>query len=43
MGTFVGKLAQQDGKGVMVDWRYVDGGSVMPPDDVVRRLRPGVG
>ena len=43
MGTFVGKLAQQDGKGVMVDWRYVDGSSVMPPDDVVRRLRPGEG
>ena len=41
MGAFVGKLAVQDGKGTMVDWRYVDGASVMPPDAVVEKLRPG--
>lgn len=41
MGAFVGKLAQKDGKGVMVDWRYVDGASVMPADAVVGTLRPG--
>ena len=40
MGTYVGELAVQDGKGVMTGWRYVDGAAVMPPDDVVRRLRP---
>jgi branched-chain amino acid transport system substrate-binding protein len=40
MGTFVGKLARRDGKGVMTDWRYVDGASVMPPDAEVRKLRP---
>jgi branched-chain amino acid transport system substrate-binding protein len=40
MGTFVGRLALRDGRGVMVDWRYVDGASVMPPDAEVRKLRP---
>jgi branched-chain amino acid transport system substrate-binding protein len=39
MGTFVGKLAVQDGKGVMTDWRYVDGASVMPPAAFVEKLR----
>ena len=41
LGTYVGKLAKADGRGGMVDWRYIDGASVMPPDDVVRKLRPG--
>ncbi len=40
MGTFVGRLAVRDGRGVMVDWHYVDGASVMPPDAEVRTLRP---
>jgi branched-chain amino acid transport system substrate-binding protein len=39
MGAYVGKLAKKDGKGVMVDWRYVDGKSVQPTDDDVKRLR----
>ncbi len=39
MGGFVGKLAVADGQGVMVDWRYVDGASVLPPDAEVRKLR----
>ncbi len=43
LGTFLGKTALKDGKGVMVDWRYVDGASVMPPDEAVRKLRPGAG
>ncbi len=43
MGGFVGKLAVQDGHGVMVDWRYVDGASVLPPDAEVRKLRPASG
>lgn len=41
MGAYVGKLGKRDGKGVMVDFRYVDGGSVMPSDDEVRKLRKG--
>jgi branched-chain amino acid transport system substrate-binding protein len=40
MGAFVGKLAQKDGKPVMVDFKYVDGASVLPPDDEVKKLRP---
>ena len=40
MGAYVGKLAVQDGKGTMVDWQFVDGGSVMPPDAFVETLRP---
>ncbi len=40
MGAFVGKLAQKDGKPVMVDFKYVDGASVLPPDDEARKLRP---
>ncbi|MCK8785326.1 ABC transporter substrate-binding protein [Roseomonas sp. NAR14] len=40
MGAFVGKLALKSGKGVMVDWRYADGAKYLPPDEVVRQLRP---
>ncbi len=40
MGAFVGRLAVRDGHGVMVDWHYVDGASVMPSDAEVRKLRP---
>ncbi|MBS0641289.1 MAG: ABC transporter substrate-binding protein [Acetobacteraceae bacterium] len=40
LGTYVGKTKLQNGKGVMVDWRYVDGASVMPSDAEVRKLRP---
>jgi len=41
LGTFVGRLALRNGRGVMVDWRYVDGIAALPPDEVVRKLRPG--
>jgi branched-chain amino acid transport system substrate-binding protein len=40
MGAYVGRTDVRDGKGVMVDWRYADGNDYLPPDDVVRRLRP---
>jgi branched-chain amino acid transport system substrate-binding protein len=40
MGAFVGKTAVKDGKPTMVDWRYADGAAYLPPDDVVRTLRP---
>ena len=39
MGAFVGKTAVENGKGTMVDFQYVDGGAVLPPDDVVKKLR----
>src|SRR5579884_697669 len=40
MGAFVGATALENGKGTMVDFEYVDGGSVLPPDSVVKTLRP---
>lgn len=40
MGAYVGRLDVKDGKGVMVDIRYVDGASVQPSDDEVMKLRP---
>lgn len=40
MGVFVGKSAQRDGQGVMVDFTYVDGADLQPSDDEVRKLRP---
>jgi branched-chain amino acid transport system substrate-binding protein len=40
MGAYVGKIALEDGKGTMSDFKYVDGASVMPPDAVVKKLRP---
>ena len=40
MGAWVGKTAVKDGKGVMVDWSYKKGDDYMPPDEVVKKLRP---
>jgi branched-chain amino acid transport system substrate-binding protein len=40
MGAYVGKLALKDGKPIMVDFKYVDGASVLPSDDEVKKLRP---
>jgi branched-chain amino acid transport system substrate-binding protein len=40
MGCFVGKLALENGKGTMVDFKYVDGASVLPSDEEVKKLRP---
>jgi branched-chain amino acid transport system substrate-binding protein len=40
MGAYVGRTAVRDGKGVMVDWHYANGKDFLPPDDVVRKLRP---
>jgi branched-chain amino acid transport system substrate-binding protein len=40
MGAYVGRLAIKDGKGVMTDIRYIDGATVLPPDDVVKQWRP---
>jgi branched-chain amino acid transport system substrate-binding protein len=39
MGAYVGKIALKDGKGVMVDARYVDGAAVVPADSEVAKLR----
>ncbi len=37
---YVGKLAVEDGKGVMVDYHYAPGDKLLPSDDEVRKLRP---
>src|SRR5262245_54623246 len=41
MGAFVGKIALKDGRGTMTDFKYVDGASVLPSDEEVKKLRPG--
>jgi branched-chain amino acid transport system substrate-binding protein len=40
LGAFVGKIGLKDGKGTMTDFKYVDGTSVMPSDEEVKKLRP---
>ncbi|MFY8106997.1 MAG: ABC transporter substrate-binding protein [Elstera sp.] len=40
MGAFVGKTTQKDGRGLMVEWRYIDGASVLPSEDEGRNRRP---
>ncbi len=40
MGAFVGKTRNDNGKGVMVDYRYLDGAAFLPSETEVRKLRP---
>ncbi|MBX9631395.1 MAG: ABC transporter substrate-binding protein [Burkholderiales bacterium] len=40
MGAYVGRLAQKDGKGMMVDWVYREGAAYLPSDEEVKKLRP---
>ncbi|MDP2409166.1 MAG: ABC transporter substrate-binding protein [Pseudolabrys sp.] len=40
MGAYVGKIALENGKGTMVDFKYVDGKDVLPGADEVKKLRP---
>ena len=40
MGAFVGKTRNEKGKGVMVDYRYLDGADFLPSEAEVRKLRP---
>jgi branched-chain amino acid transport system substrate-binding protein len=40
MGAFVGKTKNENGKGVMVDYRYLDGAKYQPSDAQVKKLRP---
>lgn len=39
MGAFVGKTAVRDGKGVMVDFQYLDGADYLPPEDEAAAMR----
>ena len=40
MGSFVGRTSNEGGKGVMIDFRYLDGAAYLPSDAEVRALRP---
>ncbi len=40
MGAFVGTTRVEGDKGVMTDYRYLDGSSVLPGDAEVKKLRP---
>ena len=40
LGTFVGRTALKDGKGIMTEWHYADGAAYLPSDAEVRTLRP---
>ena len=40
MGAFLGRTKNEGGKGIMVDYRYIDGSSVQPSDADVKKLRP---
>jgi branched-chain amino acid transport system substrate-binding protein len=40
MGAYVGRTKNDAGKGVMVDYRYVDGAKMQPSDAEVKNMRP---
>ena len=40
MGVYVGRTKNDNGKGVMVDYRYLDGAKFQPSDAEVKKLRP---
>ncbi|MBS0509500.1 MAG: ABC transporter substrate-binding protein [Proteobacteria bacterium] len=40
MGAYVGKTGLYGGKGVMVDFKYLDGAKFQPTDAEVKKLRP---
>jgi branched-chain amino acid transport system substrate-binding protein len=39
MGAFVGRTKNEGGKGVMVDYTYLDGAKYLPSDAEVKKLR----
>jgi branched-chain amino acid transport system substrate-binding protein len=40
MGAYVGRTMVKDGKGMMVNWKYLDGAKYLPSDAEVRKMRP---
>ncbi len=40
MGAFLGRTKNDGGKGVLVDYRYLDGANFLPNAAEVRKLRP---
>src|SRR5438105_4578828 len=39
MGAFIGKTKNDNGKGTMVDYRYLDGAKYLPSGDEIRKMR----
>lgn len=39
MGAWVGKIALDNGRGTMADWRYLDGAAYLIPEEEVRKVR----
>ena len=39
MGAFIGKTKNDNGKGTMVDYRYLDGAKYLPGGDEIRKMR----
>lgn len=39
MGAFVGRTKNENGKGTMVDYQYLDGAKFQPPADLVKKAR----
>ena len=42
MGGFIGKTKNEGGKGVMIDYRYLDGAKYQPSAEAVKKMRSGV-
>ncbi len=40
MGGYVGRTKNENGKGIMVDYRYLDGAKFQPSDEEVKKMRP---
>jgi len=40
MGAYVGRIGLRDGKGIMTNWRFVDGKDALPADEDIKKIRP---
>ena len=40
MGAYVGRTKNENGKGIMVNYRYMDGAKFQPSDEEVKKMRP---
>jgi branched-chain amino acid transport system substrate-binding protein len=40
MGTFVGKIKNENGRGMMYDFKYMDGAAFQPSNADIKKLRP---
>jgi branched-chain amino acid transport system substrate-binding protein len=40
VGHWIGRLACRDGRGTMVDWKFLDGAEFLPPETQAAAWRP---